>query len=64
MICVICNRHYAPYSKKDFDYVRGKGFVPKHNLARFNRKRVYEREIKKGTCGCWVKYNPNYVYTR
>jgi len=44
MICSICGQRFAEFSEKDFRFVEGQGFFPKHDKAEENRKRVYAND--------------------
>jgi hypothetical protein len=55
MICPVCRTRWADFPEEDFDFIEGKGFIPRNDDAVKRRKRTFDsNEIK--YCGCNDEY--------
>ena len=44
MICPKCEERHAPFSKNDFEFISGMGFIAKNSEAEFRRSTVFDSD--------------------
>lgn len=44
MICPVCEVRFAPFPEEDFDYVEGRGLVPKTPEATIRREKIFNSD--------------------
>lgn len=49
MICRVCGERYAPFPKKDWHFIKGKGFFPRHSQVERKRQKLWQSD-EKGVC--------------
>lgn len=63
MLCCICGSRFAPFSKDDFEFIPGKGFYPKHDMAEYNRGVIFDNDFigEEACCKGLAEIDTNYL---